>query len=168
MTKRRSAVPTSASDDIAVQRCFDAAAESIELITSYWGQGTQNILACWYSLYFLFQATLIPVICLRNEPHSTLAGGWRNQVFSALQTISDMTRLNSAASRCYNVIMKLCGAYLAQDMSQWDSPTSESPLTQLNALNSFMWPMTDPQLANGYDLAFLESVPVDFVNQFSM
>ncbi len=111
---------------------------------------------------------MIPVICLRNEPHSTLASGWRNQVFSALEAISDMIRLNSTASRCYNVIMKLCGAYLAQDMSQWDSPTSESPLTQLNALNSFMWPMTDPQLASGYDLAFLESVPVDFVNQFSM
>ncbi|KIW99862.1 uncharacterized protein Z518_10790 [Rhinocladiella mackenziei CBS 650.93] len=168
MTKRRSTLPNSVWEDSAIQRCLEAAAESIQLITNYWQHGTQNVLACWYSLYFLFQATLIPVICLRNEPHSALAPGWRNQVFGALETISDMTRLNSAASRCYNVIMKLCGAYLAQDMSQWDSPTSESPLTQLNALNSFMWPMTDPQLSNGHDLAFFESVPFDFVNQFTM
>ena len=169
LTKRRSTtLPASTFDDSAIQRCLEAAAESVRLITRYWKHGTQNVLACWYSLYFLFQATLIPVICLRNEPHSTLAAGWRNQVFNALETILDMTRLNSAVSRYYDVIMKLCGAYLAQDMSQWGSPTTESPLTQLNALNSFLWPMTDPQLSNGYDFGFLESVPFDFVNQCSM
>ncbi|KAK5560495.1 hypothetical protein LTR46_000803 [Exophiala xenobiotica] len=170
LTKKRSTVPTSASDESAIQRCLDAAAESIHLITSYWQQGTlQNVLACWYSLYFVFQATLIPVICLRNEPHSALASGWRAQVFNALETISDMTRLNSAAARCYNIITKLCGGYLGQDSGgQWEglSATSESPMTQLNALNTFMWPMTEPQyFSNGYDLAFLESVPMDFVNQ---
>ncbi|KIW44364.1 uncharacterized protein PV06_05378 [Exophiala oligosperma] len=170
LTKKRTVITTSPHDENAIQRCLDAAAESIQSITSYWQQSNpQNVLACWYSLYFLFQATLIPVICLRNEPHSSLAGAWRNQVFSALEAISDMSRLNSAATRCYNIITKICGAYLGQDSTgQWEglSATSESPLTQLNALNTFMWPMTEPQyFSNGYDLAFLESVPVDFVNQ---
>jgi hypothetical protein len=167
MTKRRNtSLAVSTSEEQAIGRCLDAAAESINLIANYWQFETQNVLACWYGLYFLFQASLIPVVCLRNEPHAPLAGEWRNQVTRALQTISSMTRLNSAATRCHEVIMKLCGSYLAQDMSLWESPTSESPLTQLNALNSFMWPMTDPQLSTGYDLAFLESVPFDFVNQY--
>jgi transcriptional regulatory protein GAL4 len=56
MTKNRSALPTSTAEDSAIQRCLEAAAESIQLITSYWQQGNQNVLACWYSLYFLFQA----------------------------------------------------------------------------------------------------------------
>ncbi|KAI1613996.1 Zn(II)2Cys6 transcription factor [Exophiala viscosa] len=167
MTKRRTtALPTSSSDEQAIQRCLESAAESINLITNYWQYGTQNVLACWYGLYFLFQATLIPVVCLRNEPQSPFAADWRNQISQALQTISSMTRLNSTAARCHEVVMKLCGAYLAQDMTIWESPTSESPFTQLNALNSFMWPMADPQLSTGYDLAFLDSVPFDFVNQF--
>lgn len=167
MTKRRTtAFPTSSSDEEAIRRCLESASESINLITNYWQYGTQNVLACWYGLYFLFQATLIPVVCLRNEPQSPLAADWRNQISQALQTISSMTRLNSTAARCHEVVVKLCGAYLAQDMTVWESPTSESPFSQLNALNSFMWPMADPQLSTGYDLAFLDSVPFDFVNQF--
>ena len=169
MAKRRSQdLSGSTSEDDAMQRCLTAAQESIHMIATYWQTGAQNVLANWYALYFLFQATLIPVICLRNEPHSNLASGWRNSVNAALESISDMTRINTAASRCYAVVMKLCGAYLAPDSAQWDSPTKESPLTQLNALNSFMWPMTDAQFSNAYDLAFLESVPTDFVNQFLM
>ncbi|KIV77082.1 hypothetical protein PV11_08917 [Exophiala sideris] len=167
MTKRRTtALPISSSEEQAIRRCLESASESINLITNYWQFGTQNVLACWYGLYFLFQATLIPVVCLRNEPQSPHAADWRNQISRALQTITSMTRLNSTAARCHEVVMKLCGAYLAQDMTLWESPTSESPFTQLNALNSFMWPMADPQLSTGYDLAFLDSVPFDFVNQF--
>jgi transcriptional regulatory protein GAL4 len=169
LAKRRATMlPDSQADESAIQRCLKAAAESIQLITAYWRHETQNVLACWYSLYFLFQASLIPVICLRNEPHSSLAGNWRNSISNALESMTDMARLNSAASRCHVVIMELCSTYLAQDMSQWDSPTHESPLTQLNALNSFMWPMTDSQFSNANDFAFWESIPMDIFNQFSM
>jgi len=156
----------SASNDDAVRRCLNAAAESIRMITTYWRSETQNVLACWYSLYFLFQATLIPVVGLRNEPHCSHADEWRNLISTALQAISDMGRINSAASRCHAVVMKLCGTYLTQDMSQWGSPTSESPFTQLNALNSLMWPMTDPQVSMPSDFGLLDFVPMDFLDQF--
>lgn len=162
--------PSLGADQIeeqVIQRCLDAAAESISLITAYWRHGKQNVMACWYGLYFLFQAILIPVICLRNEPYYPIAAGWRDQILAALETISDMIRLNSAASRCHAVVMKLCGAYLAQDMNQWGSPVQESPQTQLNALYSFMWPITDPQFVTGQDLAFQESTSYDFLNQIT-
>ena len=152
-------------EDQVIQRCFDAAAESIHLITKYWEHERQNVMACWYGLYFLFQATLIPVISLRNEPYNSLAIGWRDQVLLSLSTLSDMARLNPAATRCHAVITKLCGAYTAQDMDQWASPVQESPQTQMNALYGFMWPMVDPQLAFGQDLTFFEQPPTEFWNQ---
>ena len=152
-------------EDQVIQRCFDAAAETIHLITNYWKHERQNVMACWYGLYFLFQATLIPVISLRNEPYNALAIGWRDQILLSLSTLADMARLNTAATRCHAVITKLCGAYLAQDMDQWASPVQESPQTQMNALYSFMWPMVDPQFALGQDLTFFEQPPTEYWNQ---
>lgn len=167
MTERRAnTVPPSEWDDRAIKRCLDAAAESVKMITNYWECETQNVLTCWYALYFLFQASLIPVVCLRNEPYSLPAGEWRSLIISALQSISDMVRINSVASRYHGVIMKLCGTYLGQDISEWASPTSETASTQLNALNSLLWPITDPQSGLPYDFGFLDSIPIDFVNQF--
>lgn len=156
----------STSSDEAIQRCLDAAAQSIRMIATFWQTETQNVLSCWYSLYFLFQATLIPVIGLRNEPNSSSAAEYHNLVTLALQTISDMGRINSTASRCHMVIMKLCAPYLTQDISQWNSPTGESPFTQLNALNSLMWPITDPQVSMPSDFGLLEFMPMDFFNDF--
>lgn len=158
---------SSSSDEFAIQRCLFTAAETVQLITGYWRNQRQNVMACWYSLYFLFQATLIPVVCLRNEPYSGQAVEWRDQILNALEVIVDMARLNPAASRCHWTINNLCGAYLAQDVAQWDAPTEESPQTQLNALYSFTWPMADASLDAGFDLAMQESTTQDFLHQLS-
>ena len=47
-----------AAEDTAIQRCLDAASESIQLITTYWRSETKNVLACWYGLYFLVSGIL--------------------------------------------------------------------------------------------------------------
>ena len=107
------------------------------------------------------------MICLRNDPLASGALSWRDQILDALDVIADMSRLNTSAQRCHGTIMKLCGFYLTQDITQWNSPVHESPQTQLNALYSFMWPMTDPQFSGGYDLAFQESTNFDFMGQFN-
>lgn len=149
-------------DDTAIQRCLDTAAETVHSITNHWRQERQSVLACWYALYFLFQAILIPVICLRNAPFSPSAPSWKEQILSALAVISDMSRLNSAASRCHATIINLCGAYLMDEVGVMEPPIHESPHTQLNALHSFLWPMTDSQIVGGYD-AFQESAAYDFM-----
>ena len=151
--------PASSWDAAAVDRCLETAGETVQLIQQFWQQERQNVLACWYALYFLFQAILIQVICLRNDPFSESAALWRQQILGALATISDMTRLNATATRCHTTIMNLCGAFLGDNTPP---NLTESPQTQLHALNSFMWPMTDPQLAGGYD-GFQESAAYDFM-----
>lgn len=62
--------------------------------------------------YFLFQAALIPCICLRNEPSAQEAADWRTQITLTLRTISALASVNTTSERCHQVIMDLCGRYL--------------------------------------------------------
>jgi hypothetical protein len=101
----------------------------------------------------------IPVICLRNDPLTEAAPLWRQQILSALAVISDMSRLNSAASRCHTTILNLVGSWLGDNTPP---NLTESPQTQLNALHSFLWPITDPNIVGGYD-GFQESAAYDFM-----
>jgi transcriptional regulatory protein GAL4 len=108
--------------------------------------------------YFLFQAALIPCICLRNSPLAAQAADWRSQILTTLTTISSLAPVNSSSPRCHQVIFKLCGQFLrldelstgasvaittAQDGTPAPtgmSPINESPQTQMNNVYSMMWP----------------------------
>lgn len=139
------------SVEIAIQRCLDAARESVGLICAFWLQDQKNMMACWYGLYFLFQAILIPVICLRNDPQSHLVMDWRNQIFRAIPVLELMGELNPTAFRCLGVIRSLCGAYLDPNTNGWGRPTEESPQTQLESLYPLMWPTLEMAQLDGMD-----------------
>jgi transcriptional regulatory protein GAL4 len=144
-------LPLGTSDEEqAVQGCLTASSECIASILAFWYQGTQNVLSCWYALYFLFQAVLVPVMCLRNEPISPMSDSWRDQIRRTIEVLNDMSRLNGAASKCLEIINSLCGVFLANDRGP--SPINESPQTQLNNLYSYMWPLSDAQLTDDFAL----------------
>lgn len=128
------------SSNIAVQRCLNGARETVELIADFWSTERKTMMACWYGLYFLFQAIMIPAVCLRNDPLSIAADDWRNQIIKAIGVIEDMAVLNQAAGRCLGVIRSLCGAYLNPEGDGWSGPTQESPQTQLSNLYPLLWP----------------------------
>jgi len=142
--------PLGTNEEHAVQRCLKASSASIESICHFWYQGKQNVLSCCYALYFLFQAVLIPVMCLRNEPFSPSSDSWRDQIRRTIDVLNDMTRLNEAASKCLKTINSLCGVFLSSE--QGPSPINESPQTQLNNLYSFMWPLSDAQMTSDFAL----------------
>ncbi|KAF2810775.1 uncharacterized protein BDZ99DRAFT_487602 [Mytilinidion resinicola] len=87
-----------------IDRCLDNAQESIDLNANMWFEGQKPMMACWYGLYFLFQAVLTPVICLRNQPQSPAASSWLAQVTTAIHVIESMAHLNPSAQRCLGVI----------------------------------------------------------------
>ena len=62
--------------------------------------------------YFLFQAALIPCICLRNEPSAPEGPEWRKQIITTLQAISAMAPQNATSGRCHGIILSLCGRFL--------------------------------------------------------
>ncbi|KAL4993348.1 fungal-specific transcription factor domain-containing protein [Aspergillus recurvatus] len=166
--------------DLAIERCLAAAAEAVELICTFWltQSHQRSMMACWYGLYFLFQAILIPVICLRNDPQSPLAPGWRAQVTQAVEVLESMAPMNPSAQRCLRVITDLCGNYLQPgprleigdgigvNEDGW-RPTEESPQTQLASLYPLMWPTLEMGTGMGVegDLIIQESTIMDFMNR---
>ena len=62
--------------------------------------------------YFIFQASLIPVHCLRRNPQHSDADDWCNQIHATLEVVESMKALNSASSKCRDVIRRLCGTSL--------------------------------------------------------
>ncbi|RSL87554.1 hypothetical protein CEP52_015491 [Fusarium oligoseptatum] len=93
-------------------RCLSDAKSSIEMIAEYWRGQEHNRLAAWYSLYFLFQAALVPCICLRNNPRAPEAKDWRAQIVSTLHVITALSSFNTSSDRCHQIILDLCGNYL--------------------------------------------------------
>ncbi|KAM0495502.1 hypothetical protein ACHAP8_008096 [Fusarium lateritium] len=103
------------SENLAVFRCLDAAKESVMHIQSYWTSRTHSRLAAFYILYFLFHATLIPVHCLRQNPHHALAPDWRSQIQASLTVMGGMAELNPNSSKCRDITLKLCWPHLNED-----------------------------------------------------
>jgi transcriptional regulatory protein GAL4 len=156
----KGATSASASEDEAVRRCFQASEECISIIYNFWTTATHTRLAAWYVLYFLLQAALIPVHCLRKHPTHPSAGSWIGQVRSALDVINALT-LNPSAQKCRDIIFRLCGESLndgsrgsnqySAELSQADSYPYEMPPTDQKDMNIDSW-MTEIDTAiDGYD-----------------
>ncbi|KAF7560278.1 hypothetical protein G7046_g3868 [Stylonectria norvegica] len=171
--RRRADIDQASS--LAYDKCLADAKSSISLISTYWANHEHNRLAAWYSLYFLFQAALIPCICLRNQPSAANASDWRAQITTTLQTITALDPANASSARCYQIISDLSGRLLENEQAdefagpdssgedqsrrtypseqpaaaeQWISePVEESPQTQINNVFTMMWPNVPPMEA---------------------
>ncbi|KAI1777478.1 hypothetical protein F4818DRAFT_410558 [Hypoxylon cercidicola] len=119
---------SSAASLEAYETCLDEAKHTISSIASYWEGNEHNCLASWYALYFLFQAALIPCICLRNGPYSTRAGEWRHQIVITLRTIASLASVNPSAGRCHQVISELCSRYLEPGTTEINPRPSSTTL----------------------------------------
>jgi transcriptional regulatory protein GAL4 len=137
----------------AYYRCLREAEESISAISDFWSSMPPTKMSAWYALYFLFQASLIPCVCLRNQPNSPLSDSWRTQLMQTLHTIRLLVPINPSAQECYLVIQRLCGQFLQPHMTEQTAsvvatpdpglvgnPTEESPHTQINNVYGMMWP----------------------------
>ncbi|KAL2397937.1 hypothetical protein ABEF93_006404 [Exophiala dermatitidis] len=125
------------AESVATMRCFQAAEECISCIYQFWAAGTHTRLAAWYVLYFLLQAALIPIHCLRRNPSHPDAESWRTQVQTSLDIINSMINinLNPSAPKCRDIIYRLCGSSLgphgaaaqASHMQTQTHPHSQPP-----------------------------------------
>ncbi|KAI1613135.1 transcriptional regulatory protein GAL4 [Exophiala viscosa] len=139
----------SATERIAITRCFAAATESISCVYYFWSTGRHTRLAAWYTLYFLLQAALIPIHCLRRNPSHPEAPSWREQVVTSLNIIDAMTALNPSATKCRDIIQRLCGEslHLHQSYGQGRDQPQPVPVISLN------YP-TEEDFANANDFDF--------------
>ena len=146
-----SVVPAAVQE--AYHRCLREAEGSIVAISEFWASSPPTRMSAWYALYFLFQASLIPCVCLRNEPTSPTSASWRSQISQTLQTMQLLSLVNPSAQECYDIIQRLCGPFLQPQVAAQDQqfvatpdnnimgyPTEESPQTQINDVYAMMWP----------------------------
>ncbi|VEU20559.1 DEKNAAC101505 [Brettanomyces naardenensis] len=61
-------------------------------------------MAVWYAVYFLFQATLIPLACLKGDPTSHLASGWRDDISRARALLIKMPYCTSMSRQYVRII----------------------------------------------------------------
>ncbi|KAF2093046.1 hypothetical protein NA57DRAFT_69412 [Rhizodiscina lignyota] len=123
----------------AYDRCLNEARATIVSIHNFWFTNVRNRLSAWYALYFLFQASLIPCVCLRNVPSAPQAEDWRVQIKSALDVITNMGSWNSGSQDCFEVI---------------------NQLTQISNVYSMLWPNVN---ANEMDLMLQDGAWDSFI-----
>ncbi|MCJ1440138.1 MAG: hypothetical protein MMC23_000620 [Stictis urceolatum] len=98
------------SGQLAQERCLAAARETIKSVSLYWNLHARTRLACWHALYFLFQAVLIPISCLRQTPEIQAAALWKADIRMALDVVEEMHFIHS--SKCAAVMHQLADPFL--------------------------------------------------------
>ncbi|KAF2162326.1 hypothetical protein M409DRAFT_69218 [Zasmidium cellare ATCC 36951] len=154
----------------AIDRCLNEAAWSTASIHDFWMTKERHIMSAWYCLYFIFQASLIPVIMLRNDPMSERSVQWRQQIKAVLQVTESMRSINPASKDCHTVILRLCGDYLLQSQDGLGAipadllqPVEESPQTQLSSVYSMMWPNANTA---DFDTLITDDSWMEFITDF--
>ncbi|GME31730.1 Sugar/inositol transporter [Neofusicoccum parvum] len=117
--------PAAAADDSspiahAIRRCLAAAETTIATVSALWlddddDGGPRTPMACWYGIYFLFQAVSIPLVSLRDEPGAAGAAAWRAQVRRAARALAEMAGVNATAGRCLRVVGRMAGPVLREE-----------------------------------------------------
>jgi transcriptional regulatory protein GAL4 len=132
---------------VTCERCLKESHETIRHVNKFWQTHAHTRMACWYALYFLFSATLVPVISLRNDPQSPMASEWREDIEIATQIVKSMVGLSIFAEKCFQTLERLSIGYTshnggqdASETGQIPDSTDESPITQMLSMHSMMWP----------------------------
>lgn len=83
--------------------CLNAASKTIQNIMEYLNStsGKLTPLSCWYTIYFLFQAILIPLACQCSNPASKHNYEWWSDIIKGKRALAMLSTSNST---CINLI----------------------------------------------------------------
>ncbi|XBW34975.1 hypothetical protein QEN19_000540 [Hanseniaspora menglaensis] len=88
-----------------------------------------SMLASWYATYFLFQATIVPMICLiYNDENCNLHqwNSWKKQVNTARECFGILSESNKTAADFLKIIDDMCGNILKEESAVPFSPAPEA------------------------------------------
>lgn len=135
--------------------CLQECSATIESMDTFWSEKAQyNRMDAWYSLYFLIPAVVMPLVCLRNDPVSPEANGWRKEVVMAQRVIDKILKICPPAVRISELISNMGGGCLGHQEHNLSGLTpfnpdnmafptmavDESPMSQLMQLHTMLWP----------------------------
>lgn len=88
--------------------CIQSASATIKSIRDFLQLGSMSSrLSHWYMLYFLFQAGLVPVICLMSNPTHPDSNLWREDIAITKDLLRQTAPPNRLAARCLAVFNRL-------------------------------------------------------------
>lgn len=91
-------------DLASVEKCRDMAEATISDISREW---TQNQMAAWTAVLYLYQAVMIPLVSIFWERHSPQVPRWQRQVEVVLDLLAAMDEWSLAASRSREVVWRM-------------------------------------------------------------
>lgn len=94
--------------------CMDVTHETILSVAEFVENHKVTVITSWYATFFLFHASLVSVVCLRSDPKSKHAVGWKSDIILAKQVLRCLARDNSLANKFITVIDSMCGQYLGE------------------------------------------------------
>jgi transcriptional regulatory protein GAL4 len=107
------------------KRCIEAANATINSVSNFVAKNMISRLSTWYMLFFLFQAGLVPIICLTTDPTHPDCGIWLNDILTTKSLLSHTAATNRLAARCLSVFSRILpmlesDSGVLDDVSAWD------------------------------------------------
>jgi transcriptional regulatory protein GAL4 len=134
--------------------------ETIVSINDFTANYTMSTIAVWYAVYFLFQASMMPLICVCSEPDSDHASEWLKDVEITKSVLLSLSSENQLAFTFLGVIEKFMQQYLKPDMTeQTDVQPKSELITDLYSVFCDGFPSNNSSMESvNYDSVGLSSM----------
>ncbi|KAK9470703.1 fungal-specific transcription factor domain-containing protein [Dipodascopsis tothii] len=143
-------VPRSEDNEAEKQcrnRCIAHARETILSVEEFVLNRDLTTIDVWYSLYFLFQAGLIPLVCFCADPVSAEAPAWLNDIERTKRVLVTVAPRNQLADRFHTLINNLVDPLLDENAnaemtdftkrSDWLNDVYSLLFEESNTINSY-------------------------------
>ncbi|CAJ2509329.1 Uu.00g143550.m01.CDS01 [Anthostomella pinea] len=143
-------VPSTTADTLdrkGRQAGVNAAQSTIESINLYLENGVGNRLVSWYSVYFLFHASLVVALAIRGDTESPELSKWHEDIGMVRNILRNVLAENTLAARCADILDHILPHhpqdFTFSDIGQIDFDTMDFslwPVDQTDILSSLGWP----------------------------
>jgi transcriptional regulatory protein GAL4 len=111
--------------------CLQNAHETIVSVNEFVTICQLSSISVWYALFFLFQACLIPLICVSTDPQSEHSVHCQKDIELTKSILGSLSAENRLALRFLDVIERLCHQYMSDYVTQSPVFPKSEPMTDI-------------------------------------
>jgi hypothetical protein len=125
------------ADHDAIEKCQQLSKIAIEDIAKTW---LSHQMSGWNAVWFLYQATMIPLLSMLWQPQSPAVAEWRDQVQTALRLFEEMHDW-SLTARCSKGVVSQIFEASCELMCQGEQSCLEPDMNNSKCLDqdSYLW-----------------------------
>ncbi|KAI1505182.1 c6 zinc finger domain-containing protein [Biscogniauxia marginata] len=142
-------VATSLETDAVDQKCrvigVTAARSTIASVSQYLENGVINRLVSWYSVYYLFHASLVVAIAIRGDTEAPELPGWCEDIDVVRNILRNVLTDNPLSTRCVNILDHILPTHSQDFAVLGDSQVD------FDAIDFSLWPMDHAEMFSPFD-----------------